>query len=162
MSTGRHINRGGLTAFQAWLGLQIEIAESGMDNVYDTRSTMSGTEASRTILTIINHKTRWEVSISSRVDSLTPREKSDMVSLSYDNIEDLWHLFGGISRLFKDSYGKIWPISKMKTQRSLPQSACLSDASTVRNSPSETPSLKIKMSFGGCLFLCTNTSRSSY
>ena len=50
----------------------------------------------------------------------------------------------------------------MKTQRSLPQSACLSDASTVRNSPSETPSLKIKMSFGGCLFLCTNTSRSSY
>jgi len=107
MSTGEHINRRGLTAFQAWLGLQIEVAESGMDNVYDTRSTMSGTEASRTILTIINHKTRWEVSISSRVDSLTPREKSDMVSLSYDNIEDLWHLFGRISRFFKDSYGKI-------------------------------------------------------
>jgi len=78
-----------------------------MDNVYDTRSTMSGTEASQTILTIINHKTRKKVSISLRVGSSAPREKSDMVSLSYDNIEDLWHLFGGISRLLKDSYGKI-------------------------------------------------------
>lgn len=106
MSTRGHINRRGLTAFQAWLGLQIEVAESGMDNVYGTRLTVSGTEALRTILTIVNHKTRWEVAISSRVGSSAPREKSDMVSLSYDNIEDLWHLFG-ISRFSKGSYGKI-------------------------------------------------------
>jgi len=31
------MKKGGLTALQPWLGLQIEVAEPGMNNVYDTR-----------------------------------------------------------------------------------------------------------------------------
>jgi len=49
---------------------------------------MLWTEAPQTILTIVNYKPGRKVSISFKVGSLAPREKSDVVSLPYNNIKD--------------------------------------------------------------------------